>query len=136
MRTIKEIKKLQNNHIFINNIKQEKIETPEPKELLVSGSAHVQELGWQDYVTDGELIGTSGQAKRLEAVRIRLENKSLKGSIVYRAHVQDIGSQDYVTDGELAGTTGKSKRLEAIEINLTVEAAEQYDIYYRAHIQN
>ena len=126
----------QKHRVCIDNIKLEKIEMPEPKELLVSGSAHVQELGWQDYVTDGELIGTSGQAKRLEAVRIRLENNSLKGSIVYRAHVQDIGWQDYVTDGELAGTTGKSKRLEAIEINLTEEVAEQYDIYYRAHIQN
>ena len=126
----------QKHRVCIDNIKLEKIETPEPKELLVSGSAHVQELGWQDYVTDGELIGTSGQAKRLEAVRIRLENNSLKGSIVYRAHVQDIGWQDYVTDGELAGTTGKSKRLEAIEINVTEEVAEQYDIYYRAHIQN
>lgn len=126
----------QKHRVCIDNINLEKIDAPVPKQLSVSYSAHVQDLGWQNYVADGELAGTSGKAKRLEAVRIRLENNSLKGGITYRTHVQDLGWQDFVLDDEMAGTKGKSKRLEAIEIKLTEEVAEQYDIYYRTHVQN
>jgi lysophospholipase L1-like esterase len=39
-----------------------------------------------------------------------------------------------VSDGELAGTTGESLQIEAIKINL--EGLDNYDVYYRGHIQN
>jgi uncharacterized protein YjdB len=31
---------------------------------------HVQDIGWQDWSVNGEMAGTSGQSKRLEAIRI------------------------------------------------------------------
>jgi len=34
--------------------------------------AHVQDVGWQDWVNEGEVAGTTGQSKRLEAIRIKL----------------------------------------------------------------
>jgi uncharacterized protein YjdB len=36
----------------------------------------------------------------------------------------------------MSGTTAQSKRLEAIKIRLTGEAADNYDIYYRVHVQD
>ena len=51
---------------------------------------HVQDIGWQSYVYDGQLSGTSGQSKRLEGINIKLSNY-VTGGITYQTHVQDIG---------------------------------------------
>ena len=96
---------------------------------------HVQDVGDQDYVSNGMVSGTSHQSKRLEAIRIYLANTGYSGSIEYRTHVQDYGWMDYVRDGEMSGTSHQSKRLEAIQIRLTGEVSEHYDIYYRVHAQ-
>jgi len=100
----------------------------------VAYQSHVQDLGWQDWVHDGTASGTSGQSKRLEAMRIQLID--IAGGIEYRTQVQDYGWMDWVSDGTLTGTSGESKRLEAIQIRLTGEAAEKYDVYYRVHAEN
>lgn len=97
---------------------------------------HVQTYGWQGWKYNGASAGTSGQAKRLEAIRINLSNKQYTGSIMYRTHVQSYGWQNWVSDGELSGTSGQAKRLEAIQIYLTGELAEHYDVYYRVHAQS
>ena len=73
--------------------------------------AHVQDLGWLDWVASGQVAGTTGESRRMEAIQII-------GPVQYRAHVQDIGWMDWVNSGETAGTTGQSKRLEAIEIKM------------------
>lgn len=84
---------------------------------------------------NGEVSGTSGQAKRLEGIEMELEHPNYDGSIQYRTHVQGIGWQGWVADGAMAGTTGQARRLEAIEIRLTGNMAERYDVYYRVHAQ-
>ena len=104
-------------------------------EAMVSYRTHVQDIGWQEYVSDGEMSGTSGQSKRLEAINIRLSS-SINGGIQYRTQIQDIGWQDWKENDQMSGTAGQSKRLEAIQINLTGHAAEKYDIYYRVHCQD
>jgi uncharacterized protein YjdB len=96
-------------------------------------STHVQEYGWLASVTDGEMGGTTGQGKRLEAIKIDLQNPYLKGDIVYSTHVQDIGWLNNVSNGNISGTTGQGKQVEAIKINLTGEIANYYDVYYRVH---
>ena len=96
---------------------------------------HVQTYGWQDWVSEGQMSGTSGQAKRLEAIQINLTNMDVAGSVEYRTHVQTYGWQDWKSDGVLSGTSGQAKRLEAIQIRLTGEVAKKYDIYYRVHSQ-
>ena len=96
----------------------------------VNYQAYVANLGWQNSVKNGEIAGTTGQAQRMEAVRINL------AGVEYRAHVQNIGWQEWKKSGEIAGTTGNNLRMEAICIRLTGSAAERYDIYYRAHVQN
>ena len=102
---------------------------------LVKYTTHVQNIGWQDYVKDGAMAGTSGLSYRLEGIKIELDNQDYSGDIEYRTHVQNIGWQDYVKNGAMAGTEGLRFRLEAIQIRLTGEMAEHYDVYYRVHAQ-
>lgn len=102
----------------------------------VSYTTHVQNIGWQDYVTEGNQAGTSGKGLRLEGIKINLQNNSYGGEIQYATHVQNIGWQDYVKTNQMAGTSGKGLRLEAIKIKLTGEIAQYYDVYYKVHAQN
>ncbi len=98
-------------------------------------STHVESVGWQSNKFDGETSGTSGQSKRLEAIKINLNSPAYSGGIEYSTHIENIGWQDKKRNGEISGTSGQSKRLEAIKINLTGEMASYYDIYYRVHAQ-
>ena len=104
---------------------------------LVKCKTHVQTYGWQGWKLEGQTSGTSGEAKRLEAIQIELMNQEegIDGSVEYRTHVQSYGWQDWKKEGEEAGTSGEAKRLEAIQIRLTGAMAENYDIYYRVHAQ-
>ena len=54
---------------------------------------HVQDIGWQPYVADGQMAGTTGQGKRLEATTIQLANQdsTMTGSVQYQTHIQNIG---------------------------------------------
>lgn len=113
--------------------KEEKPDEEPEKEPSICYTTHIQDIGWQNQVKDGEMAGTEGQSKRLEAIKITLKDlKDVK--IKYQTHVQDIGWQDWKYDGTLAGTEGESKRLEAIKIEL--EESDKYSIMYRVHIQD
>lgn len=108
-----------------------------PQNVLpsVNYQTHVENIGWQNYVKDGEEAGTSGRALRVESIKIKLSNTTISGSVSYATHVENIGWQNYMKDDEIAGTTGKSLRIEAVKVLLTGEISKQYDIYYRSHIQ-
>ena len=61
--------------------------------------------------------GTSGESKRLEAIKIQLTGEEADlYDIYYRVHVQSFGWLNWAKNGEAAGTAGYSKRLEAIQI--------------------
>jgi hypothetical protein len=97
-------------------------------------STHVQNVGWQNAVSDGALSGTVGQSLRLEGITIESGIDGL--GIEYATHVQNLGWQNYVADGAVSGTQGQSLRLEAIKIQLTGAQAENYDVYYRVQVEN
>lgn len=105
------------------------------KANIVKYRTHVQNIGWTDYVEDGDISGTEGQSLRMEAFQIELLNSKDVG-LSYKSHVQDIGWMNPVSEGEISGTEGLSKRVEAISINLTGNEAINYHIYYRVHCQN
>ena len=96
---------------------------------------HAQTYGWMNWMTGGNAAGTTGESKRLESIRLKVENTGYSGNIEYCTQVQTYGWQDWVQNGAESGTTGQSKRLEAIRIRLTGELADHYDIYYRVHSQ-
>ena len=97
-------------------------------------TTHVENIGWQKYVSNGEMAGTTGKALRLEGIKIKLDNEPGTGNIEYRTHIESIGWEtNFKKNDEMSGTTGKALRLEAIEIKLTGEIANHYDVYYRVH---
>lgn len=104
--------------------------------MKVNYSTHIQSYGWQSYVSDGQLSGTYGQAKRLEGIKINLANQIYSGGIEYQTHIQSIGWQDWKSSNVMSGTSGQAKRLEAIRIRLTGELANYFDVYYRVHAQS
>lgn len=111
----------------------ELVEDYKPKASL-SYTTHVQTYGWQEPVSDGQMSGTQGQAKRLEGIKIDFDSE-LGGQIKYSVHCQTYGWMDYETNYVMAGTSGEAKRLEAIKIELNGHIAEYYDVLYRVHRQ-
>ena len=98
---------------------------------------HVQSFGWQNWVLNGAMSGTSGKAKRLEGINIKLSNAAYAGGIQYQTHIQKNGwEQKWKKDGEMSGTSGEAKRLEAIRIKFYGEMANHFDVYYRVHAQS
>ena len=86
---------------------------------------HVQTYGWQGaklddpttWKQDGDMAGTSGQAKRLEAICITLTGDMAEHyDIYYRVHAQSYGWLGWASNGDPAGTAGYAKRLEGIQI--------------------
>ena len=106
------------------------------KDSTISYSSHVSDIGWMNYVTDGDISGTTGKSKRLEAFKIKMSNDSEQNMISYQTHVSDIGWMSNVSGNSISGTTGKSKKIEAIRIKLNGEYEQKYDIYYRVHVGN
>lgn len=99
---------------------------------------HVQDYGWQNFVYDGVISGTTGESKRLEGIEIKLGNTgSYDLGVTYRTHIQNKGWEStWKSNGAMSGTSGQSLRLEAIQIKLTGADAGKFDIWYRVHAQN
>lgn len=101
----------------------------------ITYNTHIQSIGWQGYVKNGAVSGTTGKDLRMEGIMIKVNGNGISGGVEYRAHVQKIGWQDIVTDDVMAGTSGKSLRVEAIKIKLYGDISEKYDVYYRTYVQ-
>ncbi len=90
----------------------------------IAYTTHVQTYGWQGdendsskWMTNGKMSGTSGESKRLEAIKIKLTGEmSDHYDIYYRVHAQSYGWLGWAKNGEPAGTAGYSKRLEGIQV--------------------
>ena len=95
--------------------------------------SHVQQKGWMDWVSDGELSGTTGQGLRMEAYKINVSSE-MSGQVQYSTYVQGIGWQGFISSSDISGTTGQGKKIEVVAIKLTGELAVNYDIYYRVHV--
>ncbi|MGX7243684.1 trypsin-like serine protease [Enterococcus quebecensis] len=108
-----------------------------PSTQGVNYNSHLMDLGWIGNVANGSVSGTVGQKRRMEAIKISINNLGhIGGSIQYRSHVQDKGWMNWVSNGAVSGTTGQKKRMEAIQIKLTGEIAKVYNVEYRAHVSN
>ena len=110
-------------------------QNPIVKPVTVSYSTHIQSYGWnKSAAKNGTVAGTTGKAKRLEAIKISVEGNEDLG-IQYTTHCQGYGWLNWSSNGEISGTTGEAKRLEAIKIQLTGADRDKYDVYYRVHAQ-
>ena len=99
----------------------------------INYTTYVENLGWQDNKSNGNIAGTLGQSKRIEGIKI-----SYKGiedlNLTYRTHIQDIGWQEWKQEGQLSGAPNSGKRIEAIEIKQNENS--KFTVEYRTHIQD
>ena len=106
----------------------------------IHNEVHVQNTGWTGGARDGELAGTTGQSRRLEAVRVSLTGDALMDghSVWYRVHSQTYGWLGWAHDGEPAGTAGLAKRAEAIDVQVLPQGQvpRGYDSTQRAPAAN
>lgn len=107
---------------------------PSYKEERIAYRAHCQTVGWLEMVRDGQAAGTSGFAKRLEALRLDIKMKGVK--IKAKAHIQTKGTvgYGYITPDTVIGTTGEALRLEGLEL-IAEGLPEGMDIWIRYHVQ-
>ncbi len=98
--------------------------------------SHIQNIGWSDYVSDGEVSGTTGKNLKLEALTISPRPGLPEGDIECSAHIQNIGWSDYQSCNHDIGTTGKNLRIEALKIRLTGDLSKTYDIFYQVHVED
>ena len=87
--------------------------------------SHIEDIGWQDWKTYGEVSGTVGESRRLEAIQI-----IAPFDVEVEAHIENDGWVNYgkINRDTIIGTVGESKRLECLKIKGNFE--------YRVHIQD
>lgn len=107
----------------------------------VSYQTHVQDIGWQAPVSNGMTAGTTGRAKRVEALKINLLSQDgtplRNDSISVQSHISGIGWESQpVGNGQTSGTVGQSRAIEAIKLSLSGGLSDSYDIWYRVHSAN
>lgn len=124
----------QNNGIYILNnnivIPASNI-TRSSNEFAIEYRSHIEDIGWTNYSQMGEITGTTGLNKRLEALQFRY-----KGQIIpiqdfkVRSHVTCMGWLPWVVIGDITGTTGLARQIEAVQVSVSSD----YNVYYRAHV--
>lgn len=90
-------------------------------------NSHLAKIGWQGTRKNGEISGTVGQSRQMEAVKLYVPNHH----VYYQVHVKDLGWLDVTSNGSQAGTTGQGRQMEAIRIWVPGK-----NVYYRCHVQN
>lgn len=104
--------------------------------LGVRYRAHCQTIGWCDEVRDGQVAGTVGFSKRMEALRIQFP-EGVRADVI--AHVQGIGSvyHEDVTGDTVIGTTGQQRRMEAVRVRVKSlpKSLKGKSIRVQAHVQ-
>lgn len=125
---------------------------PIDSKKTISYRAHCQTYGWLPAVKDGQIAGTVGQSKRLEAIKIappegleldvdvHIQNigwktyKGVKRLLDAKGNVMSSGTESSAND-PIMGTVGKSLRLEAVRIRC-VKNTTGLKLKYQAHVQN
>lgn len=84
----------------------------------ITYQSHISNVGWQKTTIDGSISGTTGQAKRIEAIKINFNNQTEARFIRYKSHVSNIGCMKWVNANNISGTTGQGLALEGYQIKL------------------
>lgn len=86
--------------------------------------AHLEGIGWQGWKSNGETAGTTGESRRLEAIKI-----DAPFEVEAEAHLEGIGWINYgkINKDSIIGTIGESRRLECLKL--------KGNFKYRVHIE-
>lgn len=87
------------------------------EDYKLSGSAYVEDLGWQDYkrIDSNTTFGTTGQDRAIKAIKLNLED--MPGySLEYRVYITGRGWQAWTSENEIAGNT--INNIEAVQFKM------------------
>lgn len=105
-------------------VSQQKIQAETTNAVSVTYQWHVQSIGWQPWVSDGQEAGTDGRALRIEALEIRVV-KTVNGStptpVAFVApnpitHLETASNQTVSTNFNLIGWTLNSSGMSKVEV--------------------
>ena len=116
----------------------------------LSVEAHVSNVGWQAAVGNGGTAGTTGQARAVEALRVRLSaDLSARYTVWYRVHSAEFGWLGWACDGADAGSAGYGRAVQAVQVAVLPKgdpapgdtstpfvdrSSEPPSVSYRAHV--
>ncbi|WKY44481.1 D-Ala-D-Ala carboxypeptidase family metallohydrolase [Eubacteriaceae bacterium ES2] len=107
--------------------------------LGVEYKTYLENLEWQEIKRNGEIAGTIGESRRIEAIEWHLIDKPEGEEIFLHGNPQleNLGWTGFVAENELCGTTGQARKLEGIQFQLVGADADKYSVQYRiANAQN
>ena len=108
-----------------------------PNGASISYQSYVTGMGWQAWASNGEITGTTGQNKSIEAVKITISG--MEGySVEYRVYIEGKGWQKWRKNGEEAGNAGQNIAIQGIQIQIKKAGEETIEprVEYQAHVQN
>ena len=83
----------------------------------LSVEAHVAGIGWQAAVGNAGTVGTTGQSRAVEALRVRLsDGLSARYTVWYRVHSAEFGWLGWACDGADAGSAGYGRAAQAVQV--------------------
>ena len=94
----------------------------------ISYQAHMRGFGWGNWQSDGLMVGSAGQNRRMEAFRL-----APVGETDVTVHIRGIGNKEFknITKDTIIGTIGESRRIESIKIT-----GKDTCYLYRVHQKN
>lgn len=97
----------------------------------ISYQSYLENDSWQSVKSNGEISGTTGQAKKITGFKILKTGLKEPDSISYRGHFQSTGWGNWSSTSEVIGDISSTRQMESIQINTTSQ-----DIYYRVHVRD
>ncbi len=91
---------------------------------------------FSEYKKQGKMSGAKKTNTSITAIKMKLKNKKLPGTIEYRLCDEKGKFCDWVSAGKTAGENKGVKKFSGMQIRLTEQLKEAYDVYYRVRIQN
>ncbi len=90
--------------------------------IEINSQAYAKGLGWLPEVGDGCYVGTMGQDRALESIKLFL-NSTIPDldklfTFQYRVYLKDTGWTSWVDQGQEAGTPGSGNPIQAIQVTL------------------
>lgn len=109
----------------------------------LSGSVHVQNVGWIDYsnINSSTILGTTGKSLQVEAVKFNLTGLD-DYRLEYRVYSRNIGWSNWMSQGQTAGITGMSIAVEGVQFRLLKKSSYPNpteiipQVIYQGHSQN
>lgn len=89
--------------------------------------AYVHTLGWQPYVEESEVCGTTGKGLYIEALQFQYDGEDV---FEYNIRNQEIGWMGTYSLGEIAGTLEKNSPLNGLKCSFLSGSKH---IYYEGH---